>query len=90
MQEGAPPLKLPYNANGEHHVHFKSKITRLSYPSENPYTAAQRFLQNNDLPLSYLDEVVRFIEKSTAGTTIGATGEPSSDPFTGTLQSYGT
>ncbi|KAH9901463.1 phospholipase A-2-activating protein [Cubamyces lactineus] len=65
VQEGAPPLKLPYNAN------------------ENPYTAAQRFLQNNDLPLSYLDEVVRFIEKNTAGTTIGAAGEQFSDPFTG-------
>ncbi|OSD08506.1 phospholipase A-2-activating protein [Trametes coccinea BRFM310] len=66
VQEGAPPLKLPYNA------------------SENPYTAAQRFLQNNDLPLSYLDEVVRFIEKNTAGTTIGASaGEQFADPYTG-------
>ncbi|KAI0672866.1 phospholipase A-2-activating protein [Trametes maxima] len=65
VQEGAPPLKLPYNA------------------SENPYTAAQRFLQNNDLPLSHLDEVVRFIEKNTAGATIGASSAQYSDPFTG-------
>ncbi|KAI0362495.1 phospholipase A-2-activating protein [Trametes cingulata] len=65
VQEGAPPLKLPYNA------------------SENPYTAAQRFLQNNDLPLSYLDEVVRFIEKNTKGATIGSSGEQFSDPYTG-------
>ncbi|RPD66480.1 phospholipase A-2-activating protein [Lentinus tigrinus ALCF2SS1-7] len=64
VQEGVPPLKLPYNAN------------------ENPYNAAQRFLQNNDLPLSYLDEVVRFIEKNTAGATIG-TGAQMSDPYTG-------
>ncbi|CDO73615.1 hypothetical protein BN946_scf185014.g85 [Trametes cinnabarina] len=65
VQEGAPPLKLPYNA------------------SENPYTAAQRFLQNNDLPLSYLDEVVRFIEKNTAGATLGSSGEQFADPYTG-------
>lgn len=50
---------------------------------ENPYSAAQRFLQNNDLPLTYLDEVVRFIEKNTAGVKIGGAGE-FQDPFTGT------
>ncbi|KAI0636627.1 phospholipase A-2-activating protein [Trametes polyzona] len=65
VQEGAPPLKLPYNA------------------SENPYTAAQRFLQNNDLPLSYLDQVVAFIEKNTAGATIGPSSTQFSDPYTG-------
>ncbi|KAI0761444.1 phospholipase A-2-activating protein [Irpex lacteus] len=64
VEEGAPPLKLPYD------VH------------ENPYSAAQRFLQNNDLPLTYLDEVVRFIEKNTAGVKIGGSGE-FQDPFTG-------
>ncbi|KAI0086219.1 phospholipase A-2-activating protein [Irpex rosettiformis] len=64
VEEGAPPLKLPYD------VH------------ENPYTAAQRFLQTNDLPLSYLDEVVRFIEKNTAGVKIGSSSEYQ-DPFTG-------
>ncbi|TFK94785.1 phospholipase A-2-activating protein [Polyporus arcularius HHB13444] len=64
VQEGVPPLKLPYNAN------------------ENPYTAAQRFLEANDLPLSYLDEVVRFIEKNTAGATIGSSTQ-FSDPYTG-------
>ncbi|KAG8217652.1 WD-40 repeat-containing protein [Butyriboletus roseoflavus] len=53
VQEGAPPLKLPYNV------------------SENPYTAAQRFLQQNDVSMSYIDEVVRFIEKNTAGGKLG-------------------
>ncbi|SGZ57138.1 CIC11C00000003371 [Sungouiella intermedia] len=49
VEDGKPPLKLPYNAG------------------ENPYTAAERFLANNDLPGSYADEVVRFINQNTAG-----------------------
>ncbi|KIP12347.1 hypothetical protein PHLGIDRAFT_124238 [Phlebiopsis gigantea 11061_1 CR5-6] len=65
VQEGVPPLKLPYNAN------------------ENPFSAAQRFLQVNELPLSYLDEVVKFIEKNTAGVNISNTGNNYVDPFTG-------
>lgn len=54
--------------------------------AENPYNAAQRFLQNNELPLSYLDEVVKFIEKSTAGVNIGTGGDQFVDPFTGELR----
>lgn len=65
VQDGVPPLKLPYNAN------------------ENPYSAAQRFLQNNDLPLSYLDEVVRFIEKNTQGVNLASGTNDFVDPFTG-------
>ena len=53
---------------------------------ENPWTAAQRFLQANELPLSYLDEVVRFIEKNTAGVSLGGGGTQYSDPYTGTNQ----
>lgn len=51
---------------------------------ENPWTAAQRFLQANELPLSYLDEVVRFIEKNAAGVSLGGGGSQHSDPYTGT------
>ncbi|KAF8912027.1 phospholipase A-2-activating protein [Gymnopilus junonius] len=65
IQDGVPPLKLPYNV------------------SENPYNAAQKFLQSNDLPLTYIDEVVKFIEKNTAGVNIGTGGEEYVDPFTG-------
>ncbi|KAF9532143.1 phospholipase A-2-activating protein [Crepidotus variabilis] len=65
IQDGVPPLKLPYNA------------------AENPYVAAQRFLQSNELPLTYLDEVVKFIEKNTAGVSLGGGGEDYVDPFTG-------
>lgn len=49
VEDGKPPLKLPYNAN------------------ENPYTAAERFLADNELPSSYTEEVVQFINKNTAG-----------------------
>ncbi|TFK76208.1 phospholipase A-2-activating protein [Pluteus cervinus] len=65
IQDGVPPLKLPYNA------------------SDNPYTAAQNFLATNDLPATYIDEVVRFIEKNTSGVNIGAASEDYVDPFTG-------
>ncbi|EIW60263.1 phospholipase A-2-activating protein [Trametes versicolor FP-101664 SS1] len=65
VKEGAPPLKLPYNAG------------------DNPYIAAQRFLENNELPLSYLDEVVRFIEKNAGGATAAPSGEQFADPYTG-------
>ncbi|KAH0830705.1 WD40-repeat-containing domain protein [Lanmaoa asiatica] len=64
VQEGAPPLKLPYNV------------------SENHYTAAQRFLQQNDISMSYLDEVVKFIEKNTVGINLGDSKYV--DPYTGT------
>ncbi|QRV87354.1 ubiquitin homeostasis protein lub1 [Ceratobasidium sp. AG-Ba] len=64
IQDGVPPLSLPYNA------------------TENPYTAAQRFLAQNDLPLSYIDQVVSFIEKNTAGTKIQSSGD-FVDPYTG-------
>jgi phospholipase A-2-activating protein len=64
IQDGIPPLKLPYNV------------------TENPYGAAQRFLQSNDLPMTYIDEVVRFIEKNTTGVNIGTNSEYV-DPYTG-------
>ncbi|KZS90036.1 phospholipase A-2-activating protein [Sistotremastrum niveocremeum HHB9708] len=65
IQEGVPPLKLPYNA------------------TENPYEAAQRFLQSNDLPLSYIDQVVQFIETNTSGVTLGDSSSQYVDPYTG-------
>lgn len=64
IKEGAPPLKLPYNAN------------------ENPFAAAERFLNVNDLPLSYVDQVVQFLTTNTGGAQIGG-GGGYQDPFTG-------
>ena len=49
---------------------------------ENPYVAAQRFLNAHELPMTYLDEVVKFIEKNTGGVSLGG-GAQYSDPFTG-------
>ncbi|KAF8891244.1 phospholipase A-2-activating protein [Infundibulicybe gibba] len=65
IQDGVPPLKLPYNV------------------TDNPFSAAQNFLESNDLPLTYIDEVVKFIEKNTAGVNIGTAGEEYVDPYTG-------
>ena len=70
IEEGKPPLKLPYNL------------------SENPYEAATRFLGNNELPISYIDEVAKFIVKNTEGATIGQSASaPSADPY-GTESRY--
>ncbi|KAI3404085.2 DOA1 [Candida oxycetoniae] len=38
--------------------------------NENPYNVATKFLADNDLPASYTEEVVRFIETNTAGANI--------------------
>lgn len=68
IQDGVPPLKLPFNAN------------------ESPYAAAQRFLLKHELPLTYIDQVVEFIDKNAGGVSLGATGGANGqyvDPFTG-------
>lgn len=62
IQEGAPPLKLPYNV------------------SQNPYEAAQKFLQKNELDMGYIDQVVKFIEQNTGGVKLG-TGAGPVDPY---------
>ena len=62
IQEGAPPLKLPYNV------------------SQNPYEAAQRFLQKHDLDMGYIDQVVKFIEQNTGGVNLGM-GTGAVDPY---------
>lgn len=49
---------------------------------ENPYAAAQRFLQQNEISMNYIDEVVKFIEKNTAGVNLGSENNYA-DPFTG-------
>lgn len=49
---------------------------KLPYNSnESPYTAAERFLADNELPALYLQEVVQFIEKNTAGVSLEQTQE---------------
>lgn len=57
IEDGKPPLKLPYNL------------------SQNPYEAATKFLQDNELPMGYLDQVAKFIIQNTQGATIGQSSE---------------
>lgn len=52
IEDGAPPLKLPYNVN------------------ENPFVAAQRFLEKNELPSSFQDQVVNFITTNTSSVAV--------------------
>lgn len=63
VEDGKPPLKLPYNSN------------------ESPYAAAERFLADNELPASYLQEVVQFIEKNTAGVQLDQQLGPTANPY---------
>ncbi|ESP05233.1 hypothetical protein LOTGIDRAFT_227892 [Lottia gigantea] len=64
IQEGQPPLKLPYNT------------------TEDPWFAAQRFLDDNNLSQLFLDQVANFIVDNTKGVILN-TGAPSAgDPFT--------
>jgi phospholipase A-2-activating protein len=62
IQEGAPPLKLPYNV------------------TQNPYEAAQKFLERNGLEMGYIDQVVKFIEQNTGGVQLGV-GGGAVDPY---------
>lgn len=54
IEDGKPPLKLPYNV------------------TDNPYTAAQQFIDRHQLPATYLDEVARFIIKNSEGVDLSA------------------
>ena len=63
IEDGKPPLKLPYNL------------------SQNPYEAATKFIQDNELPMTYLDEVANFITKNTQGATIGQQAQTAPDPW---------
>jgi phospholipase A-2-activating protein len=68
IEDGKPPLKLPYNL------------------SQNPYEAATKFIQDNELPITYLDTVANFITTNTQGATLGASQNqgpppPGHDPW---------
>lgn len=52
--------------------------------------AAQTFLVKNELPASYLDQVVDFIHKNTNGATLGQdTSNTYVDPYTGSSRYTG-
>lgn len=69
IEDGKPPLKLPYNA------------------TQNPYEAATKFLQDNELPISYLEETANFIIKNSQGASLGQQQPAGPDPW-GTENRY--
>ncbi len=84
IAEGQPPLKLPYNANGGSSIPLRYRADahdRQFVHAENPWSAAERWLNRHELPLTFADQVVAFIEKNTAGVQLGTAAY--SDPYTG-------
>ncbi|KAH0846122.1 hypothetical protein AYO21_10097 [Fonsecaea monophora] len=69
IEDGKPPLKLPFNV------------------TQNPYDAATKFLQDHELPMSYLEETANFIIKNTQGATLGQSAPTGADPW-GTENRY--
>lgn len=65
IEDGKPPLKLPFNV------------------TEDPWFAAQRFLDRNSLSQLFLDQVANFIIDNTKGVTLGQESSGYVDPFTG-------
>ncbi|KAJ9603275.1 WD repeat protein Lub1 [Cladophialophora chaetospira] len=55
--------------------------------TQNPYDAATKFLQDNELPLSYLEQTANFIITSTQGATLGQQAPVAADPW-GTENRY--
>ncbi len=57
--------------------------------SENPYDRATKFLADNELPVSYLESVARFIVENTRGATLGQgpSAPEAPDPY-GTQNRY--
>lgn len=49
--------------------------------SQNPYEAATKFIQDNELPMTYLDQVANFIITNTQGATLGHSSQPEPTGF---------
>jgi phospholipase A-2-activating protein len=50
--------------------------------SQNPYEAATKFIQDNEAPITYLDQVANFIIQNTQGATLGSAPEArGTDPW---------
>lgn len=56
--------------------------------SDNPYEVATKFLADHELPVAFMDDIVKFIRQNTAGATIGGPSDVGGpDPF-GTENRY--
>ncbi|CCO26384.1 Ubiquitin homeostasis protein lub1 [Rhizoctonia solani AG-1 IB] len=67
-------------------VDIKDGAPPLSLPynaTDNPYSAAQKFLAENDLSMEYIDQVVSFIEKNAGGFKVEQQSQQFVDPYTG-------
>ena len=68
-------------------VDIKEGAPPLKLPfniSEEPWMAAQKFLNKHDLPQAFLDQVANFIIENTKGVTLGMGAQQAyADPFTG-------
>lgn len=94
--EGSSGKKVDYLGNEYDYV-FDVDIAEGKPPlklpynlSQNPYEAATKFIQDNELPMGYLDQVANFIVTNTQGATIGQSSQPApagSDPW-GTESRY--
>lgn len=85
IQEGATPLKLPYNRGGELAFHLMLTNIDINYfiNTEPVFEVAQRFLDRHNLPLTYLDEVVRFIDQNAGTDKSSSQSSQYVDPYTG-------
>ncbi|KAF2822984.1 phospholipase A-2-activating protein [Ophiobolus disseminans] len=55
---------------------------KLAYNlNQNHYEAARKFIDDNELPVSYLDQVANFIIQNTQGATLGQSSAPGADPW---------
>lgn len=62
IEDGKPPLKLPYNL------------------TESAWDAARKFLERNELPMTYYEQVANWIQDNTKGAKLGQASGSSSTP----------
>lgn len=72
IEDGKPPLKLPYNL------------------TESAWDAARRFLERNELPFSYYEQVANWISDNTKGARLGPDSGSATQPQTQARDPWGT
>lgn len=84
--QGSTSSKKTFNGKEYDYV-FDVDVTEGAPPlklpyniTENPYDAARRFLEANELPAEYLDQVAKFITTNSEGVDLGAQA-PAADPY---------
>ena len=69
-------------------VELDDKQAPLKLPydiSEDPWFAAQKFIDKHNLEQLFLDQVANFIIKNTKGMELGVASSDYADPFTGKI-----